>query len=359
MPSLDVVVRCPLYDSFRVQQVAGMFDVPLAAEQTEHFTAELPAADEAWEIGLIVGPSGSGKSTIAKRHWPEAYAVARSWPENRAVIDGFAAGTIREISGALTAVGFSSPRSWIKPYRVLSTSEQFRCDLARAILEGGDLVVFDEFTSVVDRTVAQIGSMAVAKAVRRLGRRFVAVSCHYDVADRLEPDWVLDMHGPTLQRGRLRRPTISLDLYRSGPAAWRLFAKHHYLSGGLNRTAHCYLAFVDKSPAAFCAVLPMIGFPGRRRISRIVVHPDYQGVGVGHAVLNAVAAMYPRTSITTGHPAVIVALKNDPKWKCTSVAKAGHAGQGKAIDRESFKGGAIRTSSAGRLVCSFEFRGKP
>ncbi len=77
MPSIDVIVRCQVHDSFRVQQVAGMFDVPLAAEQTERFTAELPGLDEAWEIGLIVGPSGSGKSTIARRQWPAEYAVAR------------------------------------------------------------------------------------------------------------------------------------------------------------------------------------------------------------------------------------------------------------------------------------------
>ena len=28
MPSVDIVVNCPVQDSFRVQQVAGMFDVP-------------------------------------------------------------------------------------------------------------------------------------------------------------------------------------------------------------------------------------------------------------------------------------------------------------------------------------------
>lgn len=58
MPSLDVVVSCPVYDSFRVQQVAGMFDVPLAEKATERFAVELPGDDEAWEVGLIVGPSG-------------------------------------------------------------------------------------------------------------------------------------------------------------------------------------------------------------------------------------------------------------------------------------------------------------
>ena len=343
-----------MHDSFRVQQVAGMFDVPLAAEQTERFTAEIPGLDEAWEIGLVVGPSGSGKSTIARRQWPAAYTTARQWPADRAVIDAFAAASIKEITGTLTAVGFSSPPHWIKPYHVLSNGERFRCELARALLEGGELVVFDEFTSVVDRTVARIGSAAVAKAIRRTQRRFVAISCHYDIAEWLEPDWVLDMHSRTLQRRRLRRPAIRLDLYRADAAAWTMFAKYHYLNGSLNRTAQCYVGMVAGQAAAFCAVLPVIGYAGRRRISRLVVRPDFQGVGVGRAMLNAVAARYPRMSITTGHPAMIAALKNDADWKCTAVKKLGHAvHRGTAT---SFTGGEIRTTSRGRVVCSFERR---
>jgi energy-coupling factor transporter ATP-binding protein EcfA2 len=353
MPSIDVVVRCPVPDSFRVQQVLGMFGLPESAERSERFTAEVPGLDEPWEIGLMVGPSGSGKSTIAQRQWPGAYTVAARWPEDRAVIDGFSRGTIREITAALTAVGFSSPPDWLKPYRVLSGGERFRCDLARAIIDGGDLIVFDEFTSVVDRTVARIGSAAVASAIRRLGRRFVAVSCHDDIAAWLEADWVLDMGTGVLQRGRLRRPALRVDLHRSDASAWALFEKYHYLSSGLNPTAHCYLGVIDGQPAAFCAVLPVMGFAGRRRISRLVVRPDFQGVGVGHAVVNAVADMYPRVSITTGHPAMIAALKNDTKWVCTAVKKLGYAWHSGAARRAS-PGGPIRTSSRGRAVCSFE-----
>src|SRR5439155_19760773 len=52
------------------------------------------------------------------------------------------------------------------------------------------LPIFDEFTSVVDRTVAQIGSAAVAKTIRRSGKQLVAASCHYDVIEWLQPDWI-------------------------------------------------------------------------------------------------------------------------------------------------------------------------
>ena len=196
------------------------------------------------------------------------------------MIDGFSTGTIKDITGTLTAVGFSSPPHWIKPYHVLSNGERFRCDLARAILEGGDLVVFDEFTSVVDRTVARIGSAAVAKAVRRMGRRFVAISCHYDIAPWLEPDWVLDMQTGTLHqeaasatrhpRGHLsirrcgvgRVCEVSLSERRAEPHGALLLGLHRPAAGGVLRGAA-----VDRFPGA-AADLPDRGaprFPGRRR----------------------------------------------------------------------------------------------
>src|SRR5262249_5372566 len=140
------------------------------------------------------------------------------------------------------------------------------------------LVAFDEFTSVVDRNVARIGSAAVAKAVRtkQIQCKFVAVTCHYDILEWLAPDWVIDMAnrefvyydqqpsttalaaverravGPALNpepgtlnpiyRRRLRRPAIQLQLHRCRHALWRLFARHHYLSAGLSKMARCFVA---------------------------------------------------------------------------------------------------------------------
>lgn len=65
-----------------------------------------------------------------------------------------------------------------------------RVDIARALCLGKPLVVFDEFTSVVDREVAKVSSYAISKAVRKSNKKFIAVTCHYDVVDWLEPDWV-------------------------------------------------------------------------------------------------------------------------------------------------------------------------
>jgi hypothetical protein len=237
--NISITVSTPIRRTFRVEQIAGMFDLPLAERSEESFSVVVPDASEAWTIGAIVGPSASGKTTIARAAYGDAVLQAFDWPRDGAVIDAFGQADVRELLAALSAVGFNSPPAWLRPYHVLSGGERFRCDLARALLSPRDLIVCDEFTSVVDRTVARIGSAALAKALRRnergRPRRFVAVTCHYDVLPWLEPDWILDMQTRELTWGRLRRPRIELAVERAPQATWRLFARHHYLSGGLSR----------------------------------------------------------------------------------------------------------------------------
>jgi GNAT superfamily N-acetyltransferase len=385
MPHLEVKVSCPVHDSFRVQQVAGMFDVPLTEKATERFQVDLPDANETWQIGLIVGPSGSGKSTVARKAFGDELYSGAEWPNDRAVVDCFGDLSVRHVVDLFTAVGFGSPPSWVKPYRVLSNGERFRCDLARALSLGYQLsavgcqpdpasgrkliaesrrpiVVFDEFTSVVDRNVAKVCSAAIAKGIRRghLLCRFVAVTCHYDVAEWLEPDWILDMATSKLQRsapgsagGCFRRPTIELEIHRCRPGAWQLFKRHHYLSGSLAPGARCYLATWDGIPVNFCATLPVIAKKNHRRFTRIVTLPDYQGIGIGMRAVSAVAALHRaeglRINVTSSHPALIRHCRHSPQWKTVNVKKMG--GQ-----RANARFPAYR-SAAGRAVVSFEYTG--
>ena len=112
MPCVDVVVDCPVYNSFRVQQVAGMFDMPLGASCREEFNVELPSTEENWQVGLIVGPSGSGKSSVARKVFANELYAASQWPEKKAVIDCFEGIDVRKVIELFTAVGFSSPPAW-------------------------------------------------------------------------------------------------------------------------------------------------------------------------------------------------------------------------------------------------------
>ncbi|MCC7085950.1 MAG: ATP-binding cassette domain-containing protein [Pirellulales bacterium] len=414
----QIQLACPLCDSFRVQQIAGMFDVPLDEKLTEEFTVEIPALDSfPWQIGLIVGPSGSGKTTLARSLFGKRFIEHIRWPNDRAVIDCIDQGiqvsgyriqenqhakstgdskmSIRDTINLLTAVGFSSPPSWIKPYHVLSRGERFRCDLARALAAAATtsqflpnteprplnpLVAFDEFTSLVDRRVARFGSAAIAKAIHsgRVRTQFVAVTCHYDVLDWLAPDWVIDMATREFVRRSLRRRPIPLEVQRCHRSEWRRFARHHYLNGALNPSAQCYVALwrdrsvvndhlpfatderplamaseTDLHPVALCATLPIMGRKNHRRITRLVTLPDFQGLGIGMRLAETVAEFHraqgQRVNITGSHPSLIAHCRRSPKWRVVQVRKTG-------AGRHSDFGAHCRTS-IGRAVVSFEYEG--
>lgn len=249
------------------------------------WNVNLPLYERGWNIGLIVGPSGCGKTTIARRLFAECYSE-QEWGERAqsAVVDAFPETMpIKDIVALLSSVGFSSPPAWLRPIGVLSTGQQFRVRLALLLASAtpGRPIVFDEYTSVVDRTVAQIGSAALARTVRQRQLQFVAVTCHEDVESWLGPDWIYRPAENTFAWRRLRqRPRIELDIVRCQARAWRLFAPHHYLSHALARSAVCFLASWRERPVAFSAWLPFVGSgPPSRREHRTVTLPDYQSFG--------------------------------------------------------------------------------
>jgi GNAT superfamily N-acetyltransferase len=222
------------------------------------------------------------------------------------------------------------------------------------LLSDQQLIVCDEFTSLVDRNAAKFACATVAKALRtgRYQKRLVAVTCHDDILPWLAPDWVLDMATGRLARGSLRRPAIELCVVRARQSAWRLFARHHYLSGGLSRGATCYVALWHGRPVAFCAVIGMLGHRGQRRVTRLVTLPDFQGLGIGTRLLEHVCQVVRdagrRISITTCHPAMCAYLAKSPRWRCT-----------RKREPHQHKQQVIRCArvrdSAGRATMSFEF----
>jgi ABC-type molybdenum transport system ATPase subunit/photorepair protein PhrA len=350
----------------RVLQLEGLFDVPPAERVALTWEVMLPLEERNWNIGLIVGPSGCGKTSIAREVFGPAYTTGFTWPSNKSIVDAFPATMgIKDITLLLSSVGFSSPPSWVRPFHVLSNGEQFRATLARALAERPELCVFDEFTSVVDRTVGKIGSAAVAKTVRRRAAKFVAVTCHDDVLEWLDPDWVFTPATNSFAWRSLRgRPKIKLEIARVHHSAWKLFAHHHYLSAKLNKAAICFVGFIDERPVAFQAFLPVVGLVSgfdrrqRMKVHRSVVLPDFQGASIGLAMNEILGAMWRgvgcRCMISTGHPALIAAMQRNPKWRMNRAPALG-----RASSRGEKSGHAIsKTRARTRLTAGFEYVGE-
>lgn len=189
MPNFNIVKKIEPNKTFRVSSIIGAFDLDLE-HIDEHFSGNIDIEGKEWNIGLIVGGSGTGKSTIAKEVFKDNYIKGYEYKATSVIDDMPKNKSIKEIELAFTSVGFASPPSWLKPYSVLSNGEKMRVDLARSILEDREIIVFDEFTSVVNREVAKTSSYAISKAVKRQNKKFVAVSCHDDIIEWLEPDWI-------------------------------------------------------------------------------------------------------------------------------------------------------------------------
>ena len=163
MPNFNIIKENNINKTFRVAKIMSDFDVKLE-HSNEHFEGniELP---EKWNIGVICGGSGTGKSTIAKELFNN-YLITQFEYNDDSVLDNMPKEkTTEEIEKMFYAVGFGSVPSWLKPYKILSNGEKMRVDLARALLEK-DFIVFDEFTSVVDRQVAKTACIAINKAIK-------------------------------------------------------------------------------------------------------------------------------------------------------------------------------------------------
>lgn len=310
----------------RLAVAAAGMDHPVTDTTTTVIEVDVPLDEQPWTVGLIIGPSGSGKTTVARELWPWEWEHEPDWPDDRAVIDAFPdTMTASEVTGLLTRVGLGSVPAWLRPYRALSNGEQFRARMARALAEADHTrpVVVDEFTSVVDRQVGQVVSHTVAKAARARKQQFVAVTCHYDVEDWLQPDWVLDVAARSFTwRSVQPRPRVTLDVYPVPVGAWRLFRDHHYLSHVHLSSGKCFVAFADGDrPVAFASYIHLV-HPKVRNIKmthRLVVLPDWQGVGIARELQTHIGELVTargfRYRSAVAHPAMKHMYATSPRWR--------------------------------------------
>lgn len=180
----DHPLSVDVYNDEFIEAAEKAFDCK-ANGKSEYYPWERPSIPKDFSIGVIVGSSGSGKSTLLKDFGKEEEPI---WFSGRAIVSHFE--DPDDAINRLTAVGLNSIPSWYKPHHVLSNGERFRADLARKIKDGA---VIDEFTSVVDRNVAKAASVALSRYIKKNDIKNVVLStCHRDILEWLEPDWVID-----------------------------------------------------------------------------------------------------------------------------------------------------------------------
>ena len=133
--------------------------------------------------------------------------------------------------------------------------------------------------------------------------------------DWLTPDWTCSPQrgGVLVEHDCLRqsRPEIKLQVSRVEHGAWDLFKKHHYLTENVNKSCKFFLFTWDDRPVGMVAAINQPGAGDRRNamaLSRTVVLPDFQGLGIGKAISSFTASMLTsegrKIYMKTIHPAL-------------------------------------------------------
>lgn len=348
--------RCSDFNTYRAARVKSLFN----AESGCNFDleVELPIDDNNWRLGLVYGPSGSGKTSLGRQIFGEsALYQPTGWPADKPIVEAIAPDKpFDEVVNALAAVGLGTVPAWLRPYHVLSNGERFRADMARIICEAPQQVVLDEFSSVVDRQIAKFGASAFGKAWKRAakksGAQCVLLSCHEDIIEWVEPDWIFDTAtGKYSGRSLWRRPEFELTLWQTDWRYWPLFEPHHYLKLPRMIAAQCYVGTVEGQLVCHVAFSTRPGLV-EARACRLVVMPEWQGAGVGLRFLNAVCELWRRgknrynkpmpTLFHTSHPGLCAALRRDRNWVQVS---AELYGGNKARSRDSIQRSAVRKNT--------------
>lgn len=319
-------------------------------------------------IVLIVGTSGSGKSTILRSLGEPKHPDVN---DEAHVIDNFSSPERGE--ELLLSCGLRTIPAWFRPPATLSNGERHRFEMAVSLDQGINTI--DEFTSVVDRDTAKSLAYSVRKYYDKQNdsKPLYIASCHRDIVEWLDPDYVYDTDLCVLENRRSlhrlgRRPPISLTIRSASNTYWRLFGKYHYLDTALARGAHCYVGLIDNKPVVFGAVIHSTSgtLHSYWRGHRTVVLPEFQGLGIGSAFSDAVAEIYHSRGLLyyskTAHPAFGEHRNRSALWQATSTNGKSRAAS--YLNKDGSKrampgyGGTTVERDAARVCYSHKYIGK-
>jgi ABC-type ATPase with predicted acetyltransferase domain len=291
---IKIELSSPVHTNFRCQAAANSLDIDVKKKSIHKLQINNVEIPETWNIGLVYGSSGSGKTTSIKQLFgnnifdsilDEEIPIINQLPDNL---------TYSECASLLNGIGLNSVPCWIRPVKTLSNGQKARAEAVLLMCQDREIVFIDEWTSVVDRTVAKAMSVCLYKYAKKHNKKIVLLSCHYDILEWLNPDWMIDCNKQEFQLPKSedfffkRREELKFDIKKIGRRSWKYFSKYHYLNENLpGGKIYLYGLFHKGDQIGFqCYAGYVPNNPEILHFNRTVVHPDYNGLGLGIKMIN-------------------------------------------------------------------------
>lgn len=360
-------LESPVFKTFRCQKAADSLDIN-SEEKARHELSVFADLKTPYHIGLILGASGSGKTTLAKAIFGnDCFDVA--FDASRPVIEQFPEKwTYDECAAALAGIGLTAAPCWIRPMATLSNGQKARAEAALLMSQQAkSTICIDEWTSVVDRTVAKVMCHCLQKYARKSRQRVVVLSCHYDVVDWLNPDWVIDCNKQDyLDRRSMvgthkRSDQLCFTIREVERESWKYFSKYHYLSKTLpGGKIYNFGLFHGNNQIGFqCFAAYIIGDMQTYFSNRTVIHPDYAGLGLGIILINETSKIMVKRGFKvkakfSSTPIYRSMVKNE-LWKCTKINKPIKKQFVGKVKNKSEKESLIRSAKIRSKVTTYHF----
>lgn len=130
----------------------------------------------------------------------------------------------------------------------------------------------------------------------------------------------------------------------------------------LHQAAEQYVGVINGEMVCHTGIIQMPMRKGKKRVHRLVVLPDYQGIGIGTKFIKEVAKIIAakgfELNLTTTTPALVNALKKDQQWVLARYGREKSGMKGYARYKGANLGHLQNTTSQQRVTFSFWYKGK-
>lgn len=274
------------------------------------------------DVVYVTGTSGSGKSFLLKNvfnKFKNSLSIDDiKIDENEVLIEGI--GTdLNDALKKLNLAGLGDAFLYLRKYSQLSDGQKYRYKIAKFIDINADIWIIDEACVKLDRTTAKIVSYNLQKIARRLNKCVICATTHEDLYDALKPSLIIRKgfeDEVECERKYISNYSKKLDeIYNNlnvsigNKEDYKKLKKFHYRQAGIGAIKNIYkLQHKNELIGVIVITYPHLALKGRNIfnnnkyskmtkencekineefecIARIILHPQYRGLGLAYYFL--------------------------------------------------------------------------